>query len=72
MSYCEDYEDPFDREDDEYSLEDEIEREEREAEENACAYGAECLCPHPYHTRSECFNLADAEALADQYYQSKE
>lgn len=50
----------MDPDDDEYSL-DEIEREEREEEESTCFDPALCICPHPYHYRSECMTAEDAE-----------
>lgn len=32
--------------------------------EDCCAFPEKCLCPHPYHERSECFTAEDAEQMA--------
>jgi hypothetical protein len=33
-----------------------------EEEGDGCVLGNECCCPHPFHSSSECFDVAMAEA----------
>jgi hypothetical protein len=49
MSYCEDYDDPFDR--------------EPEDDDWDCAYPGECLMGYCDHMRHECYTVEDMEEM---------
>lgn len=58
MSYCEDYDDPFDRAPDyDFVI------AEDEDDSWDCAYPGECLMGYTDHMRHECYTTEDAEEM---------